>query len=480
MRRIIALLSGAFIITLCSFHADAQSLEEIAKIAQERAKELQKVEQPRYNQILDSKNLADYEKFIHDYPCGRYTSEIERRAEEIRTWNKAKASNTVKAYENYLARTKYHWYDNEATYAIRGLKQASEKRNWNKVIAINTIQAYQEYLDKHPSSGYRIEAENAINKLHGASVWENIKETNRIEELQRFIDSYPNATEEISVAALRLHELKGCQYYNDNDLNSAYSEFIQLSREKVSYANLAIYDEVIEYGEFSKLETCSSEAELFGFMKRYPDSKYSTQVYNLIATAKARNLRDDASSNDYMEALSYAQDSSTKSLVQSLIKQNKASKRERNGGTVNLGLNFMDVGYNGVSTDGTIWYYDIGLLLRIGNYRDKVQFAFGFKPGFIHYDYDSDGFHLPAVGLLKLNLCNISQNSRFFVYGQYQYNAVRIQHVESDMSWCVGFGLAWKHFDWSFYYRQDAGNFKSLTYNKQHYFGISLVRYWQL
>lgn len=170
----------------------------------------------------------------------------------------------------------------------------------------------------------------------------------------------------------------------------------------------------------------------------------------------------------------------------------KSWERKQNGGTVNLGLDFLDSGLNGAYDDCTLWYYNVGLMLRFGNFKDRVQFAIGIKPGIFGYTeevysggyyYDTENqtaFHMPIVGQLKLNLFKTSENSRFFIYGKYQYNAVRVEDIEAEMAWGAGLGIAWKHFDWAIYYRQDIGTVKNYDYKNQHYFGISMIYYWQL
>ena len=501
MRHILSILFTVMMVAFISNQADAQSLMQTAKKAEQRAKELKQQETSRYNAIVDSKNLSKYNQFISDYPRGSKTPEIRKRAQEVKLWNETKTQNTIASYEHYLNTTQYHWYDNEANQSIRSIKQKVEKAKWDKVVAINTISGYQTYLQDNPTSGYKQDAEKAINRLQGQQAWNRIKNTENINELQNFISSYPCAVE-VSIANAKLHELKGVQHYNEGNLGSAYSEFSNLTRDKISYANRKAYDDVMEYNEYSKLGHYATETALLNFMRKYPNSKYSNEVSNKIAVAKARNFGDYASSYDYNQALSYAKDSYTRNSVQSYISMNKKKQKERrnamkswerkqNGGTVNLGLDFMDMGYNCESDNGTIFYYNLGLLLKIGNYKDWVQFAFGIKPGLIGYDvidygyyYDSSewetGFHMPIIGQLKLNLFKTSESSRFFAYGQYQYNAVRIKDVESEMSWAVGFGIGWKHFDCSLYYRQDIGKPLSLDYDKQHYIGMSLVYYWQL
>lgn len=501
MRLILSIIVTLVMVSFICNHADAQSLMQTAKKAELRAKELKQQENSRYNAIVDSKDLYKYNQFINDYPRGSKTPEIRKRAQEVKLWNDAKDQNTVASYERYLNTTNYHWYDYEASQLIRSIKQKAEKDKWDKVVAINTISSYQTYIQNNPTSGYKQEAEKAINRLQGEQTWNRIKNSENISELQNFISSYPHAAE-VSTATAKLHELKGVKYYNEGNLGSAYSEFSHLNRDEISYANRKAYDDVMDYNEYSKLGNYASEAALLSFMRKYPNSKYADDVSNKIAVTKARNFGDYASTFDYNQALSYAKDSYTINSVKSYISMNKKNQKDRrnavkslerkqNGGTFNLGLDFMDMGFNCESDNGTIFYYNLGLLLKIGNYRDWVQFAFGIKPGLIGYDiidhdyyYDSSemeiGFHMPIIGQLKLNLFKLSKGSRFFSYGQYQYNAVRIKEVESEMSWAVGLGIGWKHFDCSFYYRQDIGKPLSLDYDKQYYIGMSLIYYWQL
>ncbi len=481
----------------------AQSFNQIMEKAEQEARDKKRQEQSRYNAIVDSRNLDEYNRFIEDYPQGNYTSEIRRRANEIKLWNSARRNNTITSYESYLSKTRYHWYDATANSAISSIRKTQERQAWERVKSKGTLDAYRQYLQDNPNSAYRAEAEKAINRLQGAQAWSKIKNSNSISDFQEFITQYPHA-EEITSAKNRLYELKGRDYYDRGDLSSAYTEFSKLSRGQLSYSNHSAYDEVMEYHEFSKLGNNSTEDSLLSFLKKYPNSKYRSRVCNMIAIAKARNFSDYASNFDYNQALSYATNSSTRSSVESYIsmnkqkqkdreKRHKAWEREENGGSVNLGWEFLDIGVTIVG-DYTMWYYNTGLMLRFGNYSDRIQFAIGLKPGVLgyselisydyHYDYyDKEAafaFHMPVLGQLKLNLFKMSKRSRFFIFGQYQYNLVRVKDVEAEMAWGAGLGFGWKHFDWSFYYRQDIGEANNWEYSDQNYFGMSMIYYWTL
>ena len=480
MRQLFIIILSLFMISSAWNHTEAQSLMQTAKRAEQKAKELKQQEVSRYNDILDSKDLNKYNQFIADYPKGSMTPEIRNRVKEIELWNKTKALNNsedyLEAYEGYLKNTQYHWYDQEAESAIRTIKRNIERQEWNQVSAKNSISAYKQYLTDHPNSGFREDAEKALNRLEGRQAWENINRDN-VSELENFINTYPNAYE-IKVATSRLHELKGRDYYDRGDMSKAYKEFSQLSRGNISYSNQKAYDDVMEYHEFYMLGPTTASSTIIAFLNKYPNGKYHNQASNILAIQKARSFGDYATQADYNTALSYAKDRATIKTVQSYISLNKESQnlrkkrqrsliRKQNGGTVNLGVEFLDAGFQ-VNEDTDIWYYNFGLFVRFGNYSDRVQFALGIKPGWVsHKEYvageymDTEDskfdFHMPVLGQLKLNLFKMTQESRFFLYGQYQYNAVRIKDVEASMAWGAGFGFAWKHFDLSFYYRQDVG-----------------------
>ena len=499
MRYLYFILCSLLFIASVSTTIEAQSLMQTAKKAEQRAKELKEQENTRYGEIVDSRDLKKYEVFINDYPKSQNTHEIRKRANEIKMWNDAKVKHSIAAYEGYINSTQYHWFDIEAKMAIEGIKKTLEKKAWERVTALNTIEAYQQYLNENPSSGYRLEAESAINRIKEANAWNKVKNTTNIEELEDYVKAYPKS-EHIGIVTARLYELKGVKFYNDGDLSEAYKQFSNLQKDQIAILNRQVYDAVMEDHEYQNLGDYATEVELLRYIGKYPNGRYYREVSNKIAIAKARNFGAYTSETDYVRSLSYSQDEETKKEVQSYIAKSKKLKaykekaaksivRKQNGGSVNFGLDFLDIGFNG---NQDAWYYNFGLILRFGNFKDWVQFAVGVKPGFITYsnpvdidsyyydDETSTNFHLPLIAQLKLNLLSLSDNSRFFVYGKYQYNAGRIELVEGEMAWGIGCGFAWKHFDWAFYYRKDIDRMKYKDFSIPNFWGMSMIYYWQL
>ena len=232
--------------------------------------------------------------------------------------------------------------------------------------------------------------------------------------------------------------------------------------------------------------------------------KKRRKVKNYLAIVKAKNLSDYASEYRYDEVRALATDEKTRQTVEGYITANRNNQkrlksierrleREKNGGLLNMGLKFLDFGWNGKGSGENIICYDLWLYLRFGNFADRVQFSVGLEPGLVAYNEDyiysytedmTTAFHMPISANLKVNLFKMGESARFFVFGKYQYNAVRAEEAEAKQAWSAGFGFSWKHFDWSFYYRQDMGKpERSGGYtsdSRPHFFGTTMTAYWKL
>jgi len=495
---------------------NAQSLEDVARQAKIEAKRKVQQQAARYDAIVESRDLDKYNAFLKDYPTGKRSDEIRRRANEIKAWRSAQNANTVAGYEKYLAGSKYHWYDAQARSAIASIRKAEERTAWNTVVAVGTVEAYRKYLEVNPNTGYRDEAEAAIRRIEAEKEWGSVCNSHSPEAFEAFVAKYPD-TEHAAEARNRCHELRGRQYYDYNELNKAYVEFAQVAREKVHYENLTAYDKTMEYYAYATLGQYSSESELLAFLNRYPQSEYRPAVSNLYAMKLAKKLTKSSGEYDFNRVRSFATDAATRTTVDNYInnikkqqeedrKWYKRYERRENGGWVNMGWTFLSGCYNIIDGDGP-HSADMGIMFRIGNYKDRVQFAIGVQPGalfgeefenrsywnyeydyntgdysyhYVQYEYSTSvtKFHMPALAQLKVNLFPMSENSRFFVHGMFKYNVIREERCEPEMQWAAGFGFGWKHIDWSFFYSAPIENDTYIHDIGQ--VGMSLTWYWKL
>ncbi len=137
-----------------------------------------------------------------------------------------------------------------------------------------------------------------------------------------------------------------------------------------------------------------------------------------------------------------------------------------NGHFVQVGITVMDVGYNLFSLDRTtnIFYYNMGLSLKIGHYRTPVQLEIGALPGMFLSDFGDDDleplleFTMPIFAKLKVNICTVGYSSKFFLAPLGYYNVIRNKSLQKEFSAGGGFGFAWKHLDLLIYYKQDLFN----------------------
>ncbi len=277
----------------------------------------------------------------------------------------------------------------------------------------------------------------------------------------------------------------------------------------ISQSGVTLTAQDLERIEKEKYESACQRGTtdaLLEYLKEYPNGRYANSVSNKIAIAKAKSLNKFSTSRAFNEALGYAKDSSTRSFVQQCInncereyaqylkQQEKAQHKQKvkkDGGYVQFGIEAMDFAWNCVSLDRylNVFYYNIGLSMRIGNFRTPVQLELGLKPGLLcsyeaeddwwhgygYYEDDVDvGFHLPIYTRLKINICNSGDYSKFYIAGMGYYNAVRDKGLENKFSVGCGAGFAWRHGDLMFYYKQDLNNKHGFD---DKYIGSSLVFY---
>jgi outer membrane protein assembly factor BamD (BamD/ComL family) len=433
----------------------AQTLQDHHKLEQQKAAERQRVERQNYERACQNGTLEAYKEYLKMYPNGKFVSDINNRIADYDLWSKAKAANTIDAYSNYIRNSRFKSYIEEAN--------------------------------------------EAIVELQSIAVWQTVKGSDNIKDVESFIQEFPKSSL-APTAKKRIHELRAVTFYKSGDYIKAYGEFNEAGgRNSIEEANREFYDECSEYYDYHALNSNSNQLDLQSFMRKYPNSQYFDSVSNMMAISKAKNLNVNSKASSYYEALSYAKDKKTRVTVQSYIdrskkaystfqKQQRRARIRANGGIINLGFEIADIGinpsaYESGSDIDIVWYYNVGLGMKIGNYRSPVQFEIGAKPGFMFYtlwygseDESKSAFHLPLYTKLKINLSDTRYGSKLYINATGYYNAVKEDFLESDFSIAGGLGLAWRHWDWSVYYKYDLDNNYDLNQN-YGFLGTSFVYY---
>lgn len=456
MRKIIFTLAVFMFIFV---HVNAQKLTSYAKQHKQEIAERQRVEKLKYDNACKTNSLEDYKSFLKLYPNGTYSDDIRNRIADYDLWYKAKNANTIEAYKEYK---------NNSTFKF-----------------------------------FIAEADDAIEKLNAVAAWKNLSGITDIVQIQSYLSKYPESPY-LSEANKRIHELRGTEYYSNHDYVSAYNEFKEAGgRYALEYDNRTKFDVCEEYVEYKKLSSSSSEKDLITFLNKYPSSKYKDDVSNLVAVLKARNFSIYSTDYTYNEALGYATNDYTRNIVNNYIDDSKKSYRKykrhqrhqrvmANGGYVQFGVGVIDFGVNALSTDNkmlNVYYYNVPVSVKFGNFSSPIQFEVGIMPGALIWNYnysnlyygddDSDDdnhfrFHMPVFARLKLNLCKLSDRSRFYIAGETWYNVITDDALENDFSVGGGLGFAWRHWDWYVYYKQDLDNKNELD---DKFIGTSFMYY---
>lgn len=487
------------VLTVSIPNVKSQTLTDYAKKHKAELAEKQKIEKDAYETACSRGSMSALKAFVDSYPKSKYASEVNSRIRSLElkiekeAYNSACQTGTLDAFRGFV-----NTYP-QSQYAQDVQNRIKDYDLWSVAKKDNTIQSYHSYLQNSILKSYISEARAAIDDINAVSEWQKVKSTNSLSDVQTFLQKHPNASC-ISDAIKKEHELKGIQLYNNGDKASAYREFIDAGgKYALDYANRTAYEECQEYHDFSLLSSYSKEAELFDFLTKYPNSSYGGQVSNLIAIAKAKDFTMYSGDYSYKSALLYAKDDATRNQVKRYYeikkrefsqykKEQRRIKRIADGGVFNFGLEIMDLGLNPTSYDDSdndidyTLYYNVGLSLKLGNYKSPIQLEFGAKPGLVFYTlwqgYEDEGksaFHLPLYARLKVNVVS-GYSSRWYIDGIGYYNVVKESFLENDYSISAGFGVAWRHWDYRIlYYKQDIGTIN--TYSDYKFLGTSLIYY---
>lgn len=437
----------------CGINCQAQTLKEYVKQHQKELEERERVEKINYEKACQKGTIDAYNEYLKMYPHGKYVQEINNRISDYDLWKKAKSANTIDGYNEYINNSKYKSYVNQAN--------------------------------------------EAIAELQSISAWEIVKNSDKEEDIENFMQKFPKSSC-IETAQKRIHEIKAVNHYKSGELANAYEEFNYAGgRKHLQEANRLLYDECAASHDYSSLTSHSSQEELKAFLQKYPNSTHYNAVSNMLAILMAKNFSIYIGDESVNQVLSYAKDDYTRTVVKSYAKHAKRnyklSRASTNDRFINYGIEFLDFGVNMFLSDRllNIGYYNVGIGMRIGNFKTPVQFEIGVKPGAIFYALSEDyyyesnddykyktAFHLPIYAKLKVNLCNISSKSKLFASAFGSYKAVRKDEIEGRFAVGGGLGVGWRHWDWMVYYKQDLEENSRNSYtDESKYIGTSLTYY---
>lgn len=423
-------------------------------INQEMAADKARVEKQRYERACSINTQSAYMEYLELYPNGRYVSDVKNRLKDYELWERAKRSNTLVAYNDYLQNSKFKTFATDARLAINNLESLDE---WNKISNSKRIQDFEVFLAKYPKSEYAVKATN------------------------------------------QMYELRALEYYERGLYYLALKEFDWIGgKESISYNNRRIYEKCKEHVAYQSLNESSEITVLRSFVNKYPNSEYTERVSNMIALGLAKRLNVNSDERQFVNALSYAKDRETRDIVQRYINKSKNESRDflsiqkrarrkaynkANGGIINFGIEILDMAFNPMAYNDSessidiVGYYNIGLGLKIGNFKAPVQFEVGVKPGITWVDIDVGEsnkfpFHLPVYTRLKVNV--FGNIPKYYLDLTGYKNLIYNKDYGSEYSVSGGFGVAWRHWDWQIlYYKHSFSSYETVLYYDNSFLGTA-------
>ena len=127
----------------------AQTLQDHHKLEQQKAAERQRVERQNYERACQNGTLEAYKEYLKMYPNGKFVSDINNRIADYDLWSKAKAANTIDAYSNYIRNSRFKSYIDEAKEAIAELQSIAV---WQTVRSSDNIKEVESFIQEFPES----------------------------------------------------------------------------------------------------------------------------------------------------------------------------------------------------------------------------------------------------------------------------------------------------------------------------------------
>lgn len=190
-------------------------------------------EKSLWETVSGQKEAAGYRKYLQKYPEGRYAGaaaailiaieERENKNQELVFWSSIKESSNPEDFEMYLARFPQGLFVDLATVRIQKLKASAteaaaidaELMLWDQVKASTDISEIQVYIQKYPNGRFTTAARQRIKNLTAAEnekqnlevkMWSAVKDSRNVNDFQNFLKAFPDGLF-AGIAAARMENL---------------------------------------------------------------------------------------------------------------------------------------------------------------------------------------------------------------------------------------------------------------------------------
>jgi len=159
---------------------------------------------------LEKDTLEGYREYLEAFPQGKHADDAQAEIDvyDNKAWANAESRDTIAGYEDYLKAWPDGRHASKAQERIAEMKAAieaaqkdaaeraaAEARDWQAAAQANSIKSYQDYLAKHPGGKNAPEAQNRIDRLQASAAdnaaWEAARTANTVNAYQQYLNSFP-------------------------------------------------------------------------------------------------------------------------------------------------------------------------------------------------------------------------------------------------------------------------------------------------
>jgi hypothetical protein len=149
----------------------------------------------RYRKVKEICTITEYEKFLSDYPNGKYSNEAKKELDKLyeeKAWENTKRTNTIYSYDNFI---KLYPKSNHILDAKNKLIVLKDHLAWQEADIIGTINSYQVYISNFPNGLMKINALKMIKELEIIQPkWKITLEKNTPEVYRQFISDFKDSS----------------------------------------------------------------------------------------------------------------------------------------------------------------------------------------------------------------------------------------------------------------------------------------------
>ena len=292
---------------------------DAAALADEAAKNT-KVEDAAFEHTENEQTLEACEKYLKQYPLGRYLATVTKLKEELQTieyerleseaFERVKREPSVEACNEFLRQFEGGQHVPEAQQL---LVELVEETNFEKCKFVNTIAAFDDFLKTHQSGRHALTAQKLRDDLQQAfdehaedEEFATCKTKNTVMAYEAYLTQYPYGKYELIVKGLKEKiQIAG----RESPVRKAFNNVMQVRSVEICQWFLQQYgrsqyvpvvkellQELVENVDFERCKSANTIAEFNKFLAAHPHCKHVLKVVKL--KEKLQTVVDDRLENE--------------------------------------------------------------------------------------------------------------------------------------------------------------------------------------